>query len=525
MSRIMAKTDTATTGGRAPILHRVKMSPMLYSKQLGANAYGRFGSVMELLRNGWAAGVPIIKGQSTPWDHRLAAATEIRFPVRHPLDTGQGVMMIKDDGLGIMIERFSGLGREYEHTDNGGANQNRMGRLAAIGLNRTEGIAHWLTRRTATGEVTRLTVSDTLMAEGLAAREDWIGPDDPLLGPYRGITGTFTIVVIPNPAITAEEILRELPWVLPRGMDRSLKVSVNGGPPVQAVRSPTSCIQLTRDGKSYDLFVGLADGEGAVRPGIALCDEAWGLVVGYLPETGIQAYPANRPDLCGHIRIPGLLAEMNTTRQGLRPDYWRTPAGKELHAVLTSSRLKAHVMSLLGTPEHAEARGDKLLQNLRQLFTERFGPGKPPDDLLPRDGDPETDEGDGATGPAPDRNPKGGPPRGPRGGSGSGGTRRRRAEVWYQIGNRSYRLIAQPNPMVDWLAHLSSDGYSIEINLANPAYNALSGSELMTYVVTRIVDAVATDGNNGGGRLESARNKRATQLAIQALGKGPKPRP
>ncbi len=520
----MAKMDPAMAGNRAPILHKVRTSAHLYWKQLGANAYGPFGCVMELLRNGWAAGAPIVKGRQVPWDHRLAAETEIRFPVAHPLDAGQGLLMIKDNGLGIDVERFSSLGREHERVENDGANQNRMGRLAAIGLNRKEGTAYWLTRRTATGEVTRLTVSDTLMAEGLAAKEDWIRPDDPLLGPYRGITGSFTIVVIPNPAITAEEILRELPWVLPRGMDRPLKVSVNGGAPVQAARSPTSCIQLARDDKSYDLFVGLADGEGALRQGIALCDEAWGLVVDYLPQTGVPAYPANRPDLSGHIRIPGLLAEMNTTRQGLRPEYWRTRAGRELQALLTSSKLKAHIMSLLGAPERDETSGDKVLQSLRKLFTERFGPGKPPGTLPPRDGDTDTDTGDGPTGPGPGRDPKGGPPRGPRGGgSGSGGTRRRKEE-WYQIGDRSYRLIAQPNPMVEWLARLSPDGHSIEINQANAAYKALSGSELMAYVVTRIVDAVATDPNNGGGRLESMRDRRATELAIQALGKGPKPR-
>ncbi len=493
-----------------------------WAEQLARKLYSPFGCVLELVRNGWAAGMPCIEGEATRWRHEDAAPVEIQFVTGHPLDTGRGVLLIMDRGKGITPynrERFCTLGSQAKTAiNNGGANQNRMGRMSALGLNADKnGGALWLTRDVPRGPVTRLRLTPSMLGRNVGAEMGQISPNDPLLGPYRNFEGTFTVVVIPNPTITAEAIFKEMPWALPRRADRRLHVSVNGIA-VEPIPPPNNATFLTGGGRSVLLDVGPYTGNDE-RSGIALCDEDSGLAVDSLTNVHVHVHPLNRNDVIGCVFYPGLLAQMTSDRKRLRREFWDTEEGKKLLKLLTSTRARDHVNQIATKGEPVRGKGAQVFKEICDRLLRVYGPGSPngggglaPDGGM-RDPKPKGGTGDPRPEPAPPRDGGSG-----GGGSGGGGGRARQKLAWYRIGGKSYYFLSQPNARDPWYARLAQDGQGIEINQEHVLSQALAKDDLMAFALMEIAWAVTVDPENKGGRLERDRLARRNELLLEIMG-------
>ncbi len=491
--------------------HRLKTSGRVYRDQLAGKMYGRIGCIMELVRNGWAAGMARDPERATRWNHREAAEIEIWLE--------KGTLLIMDRGLGFTpldLERFFHFGpKRDEPLRNGGGNQNQMGRMAALGLSGArdgEAIAHWLTRTAATGPVTQLTISERLLEAEIGAEERTLSADDPLLGRYRGIRGSFTVVVIPSPIVTAKELFEKLPARLPRGADRAVKIALNGEP-LSAPRVSGTPIALGSGMQTAFLHAEAAT-EGN-EDGIALCDEDSGLPICFLPEVRVKIHPLNRPDVTGYLRYPGLLAHMESSRKGLDSGYWESEEGAALYRLLTSRQARQRIDELVGDRTAAHGKAAETFKEVCELFVAAFGPasgrGNRPEGTRPPYPEPEPEQK-----PNPDAPPREGGTGG--GGGGGGGTRPGRSKTArFRIGNKDYYFEGVPNKGNPEYASLSGDGQAIEINHEHPFCERLGRAEFFFFAVQELTGAVAKDLENGGSRTPRDARKRQVELTLQAL--------
>lgn len=508
---------------------RLRIQPAFFADQIAAKLYeGPFGCLWEAIRNGWAAGMTRRKSEPTRWNHLEAAAVHLWFENEHPFAPTDHALMVGDTGKGMTpddLERFSDLGPGInEPVQIGGASQNRMGRLGAVALNRNaistaaqilnenEG-AFWLTRTAAKGPVTKLQVTSGIMAQGHSYVREEIAADSPLLGRWRNREGSFTLVVIPYPRITAAEILEELPWALPRRADRALQVTVEGKP-VKAVPLPRNPVPIGE----VDRMVCLLHAEATQDPergGIWACDWETGFRVFRLHVLGAKADPLSRDDVTGCVFFPRLLEQMDSSRKGMRPDHWRTEDGKLLLRLLNLPKVRGHVEALLGERTGWRGAGNAFLETLVDIFgnadrPKKGGLGGTGGGTRPPGEDPKA-RPEGSDKPDPD--PTGEPTKPKPDGSGGG---RPRGKVWITVNGKAWLLRPFPQSDEAWIARLLTDGHTIEVNTEHQFTLELPPNIFRHHAFSALAGAIADDPTvEGGSNNDRDRNKRHDEILLK----------
>ncbi|OGL66955.1 hypothetical protein A2856_00445 [Candidatus Uhrbacteria bacterium RIFCSPHIGHO2_01_FULL_63_20] len=364
----------------------------------------------EVVRNGVCACMP-----GDAWIPNKARV-EVLLARDHPMNPGGSTLVVLDHGSGFTqksLELWCNIGQSLEDMQGGagshaGASQKRIGRFAALALNRRcaehrdpNAGFHIFTRTTPKGRVRRIGMIPAEIEKDQGIRLTEIDGDAPELGSLRGHVGSFTAVVIPEPVFeTVDEIRAELAWFLPRKQDRTFNITV-GGSPLPAPPLSDKVTHVQEDGGAIEAYLDRFDTSERTSGGIWLCDAETGLRVAHAPRLH-SCLPSIlcRHDLTGDIFIPGLLANQDTSRSSLTKEFVRSDAWKKAFLYLT-----AHVVpkaaSLLDDTEVDTSPIDKLVRDIADQSLKIYGkpdpiPGPPWEWIVP---------------PPPPPNPPG-PPRG-----------------------------------------------------------------------------------------------------------------
>lgn len=277
--------------------------------------------VYEIMRNGMVA----CMRDEDEWDPSRIHV-EVEVVGRHPL-TGSDALVSMDAGSGFTpgdIKRFCSVGTKVDEvspTRHGGAAQKRIGRLACFALMReltADSTFYLLTRTSQDGPLTLVEISPRLIERGeLLPRE--VAPDATELGRYRNYRGRVSAFIIPQPKFRSnDELCAELAPYLPRKRELCGTIVVGGkpfDPPPLA-----DAVSITPTGVELEAY--LVRVEQGTRGGIWLADLKTGFRVGFCPSlTAYLPYPIGRTDLSGDIFLPGLLAQQDTSRAGLRGPF------------------------------------------------------------------------------------------------------------------------------------------------------------------------------------------------------------
>lgn len=341
--------------------------------------------VYEIMRNGMVA---CMRGDDDSWDpSRIHIHAEI--VARHPL-TGTDALVCMDAGSGFTpgdVKRFCTVGTmvdEVDATRHGGAAQKRIGRLACLALMRecrADSAFYLLTRTSQDGPLTLVEVSPRLLEEGeLRPRE--IPPDATELGRYRNYRGRLSVFIIPTPVIrTNEELREEVAWYLPRKAELCGEITIGGKLFVPPPLASTVHIQPP----DVALEAHLEHIAHGTRGGIWLADRTTGLRVGFCPTlTAHLPYPLGRTDLAGDILLPGLLAQQDTSRGGLRGSFMGRPDRPTKEWKRIATLLLAHVAQpargLLDDADVVDGSsiGRLIVNDIADLLRRTFGE---PDDI------------------------------------------------------------------------------------------------------------------------------------------------
>jgi len=429
-------------------------------------------------------------------------------------------LLFFDRGHGFRDEdfkRFGKVGREdSSEGEFGGTSQKRMGRFAGLGLNekseKDPRSGYMVYTRTAeAGPVIAMEATPLAFAKNRLPRRE-IPPDSPELGPYRGVKGSFTLTVIPNSVFkTHEEIAECLKWYLPRKQDRAIKVLV-GGKPLAA--PPLAKEVLIHGGIEAHLEKHAVTGRDGPRGGIWLCDAESGLRCAYLPAMSQYVpWPMAKESLDGDIFARDLYKNQDTARSGLRHEFFKSKAWKNVLSVL-HLKVAPFARDLLDLEEETFGDGaglDRTVQDLADLLSQCWGPAdKGGPGVWEVAGGvvvPPTAGGGGhSDGPhTPRIKPENPPPQRPR-----------RAAIPVNIDGKTYYL-AKMRLDEDVFAQLAGDGMTININ---PAYASLpsKGGARMEHTILGVFRAIADQEFYGDAKKAS---KRVAKLRAD-LKKSPK---
>lgn len=306
-------------------------------ENLASGLYESVGQrVMELVRNGLVASMP----KSNVWEPRRAHI-EISLVPHHPLSpSGDSALIVLDHGSGMTdagLERYCyylGTPLSALEKTSGtyhGASQKGIGRLAALGLNRhcldddprvCVNHGYFLLSRTeAEGRVRLVSVIPAKVEQNGFDLNRFVSPTDAVLGPLKGIRGSFTAVVIPTPIFGShEEIYDAIKWLLPREQDKMFNLTIGGTP----YGPPPLAGELTVTSSDGRYRARLSAATGSESDGIWLCDETTGFRVASCQKLGrVLPEPLYLPDLVGDIFAPDLLRQQNTARSTLHKEFVR----------------------------------------------------------------------------------------------------------------------------------------------------------------------------------------------------------
>lgn len=410
-------------------------------------------SLWELVRNAVVACMP-----GTEWVPGTGHV-EIDIIPNHPLAPKSRALVILDHGSGITepsIKRYCHLGAALDDTQvaYSGAAQKRIGRFAAYALNR-DCMEHGdvstgfyiLTRTSNDGPVTYVAMIPEEIEQEQGVTPQIKSGTCTELGPYKGIKGSFTAIVIPNPVFSSLEEIREaLKYRLPRKPQQAFKLLVGGKilhPP--KLESGVTCANDTLGIQVFVDKLVKKDEEG----GIWLVDAHTGLRVAKAASLGTQFIPNPffRPDLVGDIFIPNLLVNQDTSRSSLSPRFLRSKEWKKVTAYLVG-QVAPLLKALLGDEDtFGKDAISKIVSQLADDFTKAFGP---PDKsivgpTIESDYNPTGNQGTGGSG----SNGSGKGSGGHGGGGGGkptgtpGGTQTKKRLIPVKIGDKTYLLGAK----------------------------------------------------------------------------------
>ncbi len=363
----------------------LRVSMQMYIENLSVTLYSYGQALMELIRNGVVACQPDEKS----WDPRLAKI-EIMFTKRLQFTGGPAIGVI-DHGCGMTeprLDRYFGwLGtpedevHDYENGQNAGASQKGMGRLSPFKLNKLcrrsnkkagdEGY-YLFSRSEPTGNIRLIHVTPRLLSleEGIED-ENFVSPDSTEAAFLKGIKGTFTAIIIPNPVFQSEEdILDHIKYLLPREQDKMFDITINGK---KIVPPPLwDDVNETGGGGKFRARIGSGNKAG---DGIWLCDAATGLRVASCVKLGrLLPEVLGFPDLGGDIFAPNVLGHQNPARDSLSNEYTidSNPEWQELKMFLAHQ--VAPKVNELVERDPLDGNVVDILNDLVNLFEETFGP-------------------------------------------------------------------------------------------------------------------------------------------------------
>jgi hypothetical protein len=356
-------------------------------RMIGLDLYRDAGRcACELCRNGMVACQTDRNGGG--WDPSRIAV-ELDIMARHPL-VGDDALVCMDHGHGFTkgdFDRFLTVGPDAIDDElvgrHGGASQKQLGRFAYFALRRdigpdlgfiiltrtsTEGPVRWF-------EVTPRAIKAQKIPHGTLA------PDASELGRHQNPTGRFSIVVIPHPRFRSNDELRdELAPYLPRKRELCGTIII-GGKPFDP--PPLASGAIVKPPK-VDLEAYLERVERGTSGGIWLVDLTTGFRVGFCPSLNAHLpYPLGRPDLGGDIFLPGLLAEQDTSRGGLRAEFLKGRTWQRF-ADLLIAHVVEQAKGLLDESDvvSTSSMGRLLSGELADLFRRTYGDpdlSNPPD--------------------------------------------------------------------------------------------------------------------------------------------------
>ena len=364
-------------------IRRLKFGAGLFTEILGSGLYESRGACLwELVRNGVLACMP-----SDKWVPGVGNV-EILLVPKHPLAPKSTALVLLDRGKGFTEPSLdiyctvgpTDLDLRNGNGSHGGAAQKRVGRYAGMALNRkihdekdlTSGF-YVLTRTSSRGPVKFITLIPQRLQDDGGPEEDEITPNSIELGPLRGISGSFSAIVIPDPVFSSyEEIREELKWFIPRR--RMFKLLVGGvqlDPPrlASAVNIPIA------DGE-IEAHVEKAKNSDDPSEGIWLTDSATGIRVAFVPRVARQsklAYPLWSADLAGDIFMRNLLPYQDTARGTLTTRYLKSEDWKR-KALVLHGHLLPQLRQMLGNEDtfRSEKLG-RMMLDIKGLFDKTFG--------------------------------------------------------------------------------------------------------------------------------------------------------
>lgn len=335
----------------------------------------------EIVRNGAVACMP------DGWDS-TQAKIEISFMASHPLKDKERAMVILDYGSGITpidLTRMRHLGATMNDLHKGGSHhgaaQKRIGRFAALAMNKLA--CENKDPRQGFYYITRSNGKSVMMVEFIPAqieeeqdlRTSQISLQHPSLDFLRGIEGSFTACIIPNPVFsTLEEIREALRWRLPRRHDLPMSIRVGK----QLLAAPDLVGRLVESTAEGDINVYIDRLDEATRltrgPGIHLCDQETGLPVTTAMKLGKNIPgPLWHPELTGDIFIPGLLANQDTSRRGLRSQFMKNARWQRVQGFLIG-QVCERARALLGDRyDFGSSDLDKSLRSLAEQCAAIWG--------------------------------------------------------------------------------------------------------------------------------------------------------
>ena len=338
----------------------------------------------EIVRNGVCACFP-----GTDWVPGVGFV-EITLVENHPLAPRSTALVILDHGTGFTdpsIKRFCHIGPSLDDTKqfgrglHHGASQKRIGRFAAFALNRrcvededTDSGFYILTRTSSEGPVKFVSMipSEIERKEGVEPRE--ISPQSTEMGPLRGIKGSFSAIIIPNPVVKNYEEIREaLKWRIPRKPGLMFKLLI-GGKQLNPPSLDSRVVVAEKTGSIEAYLDRIPDRTEAA--GIWLCDAETGLRVVFCPRLGhlLIPEPLWRTDLVGDIFIPDLLAHQDTARRSLNGKFlggrkWKAHCAYLLAHVAPKARALVKKEDEFGSDAFT-----RLVKEFAEQCQEVFGP-------------------------------------------------------------------------------------------------------------------------------------------------------
>lgn len=398
--------------------HPMMVSAYHMVENLGAGLYESEGArLWEPVKNGLVAQMR----NSGKWEPR-GARIDISLVPNHPLSPDRGtVLLIRDYGCGLtdtdLYRYINWLGtplkylEEIERGEYSGAKQKGIGRLATLALNekcvqekvmaRVKHGYYMLTRTAKSGNVRYITIiPEKAENEGGIETDRFISPTSTEMGPLKGITGTFTALVVPNPIFRShEEIYNAIKWFLPREQDKMFQLYIGGKPVVPPPLEKE--INITSPDGRFRARLGLGDDKS---DGIWLCDEETSFRVASCLKLGrLLPDPLWYPGIIGDIFGPDLLRHQNTARSTLAKEYTRK--GNKSWQRLLMFLIKDVVPQARELVERDAISSDAAdaVDEIVDMFRDRFGepddlfeppPPRPPKSGDPKPPKPKDDEGD-----------------------------------------------------------------------------------------------------------------------------------
>ncbi len=292
-------------------------------------------------------------------------SVEVNLVRNHPLVSRGLGLVILDHGEGFTdarIKKYLTLGpsmddlRSMARGQHHGAAQKRIGRFATFALNEAchggdmESGFHILTRTTAKGQVKLVHITPAAIEFNKGIEEKLLDGDSAELGPLKGIQGSFTAIVIPNPVYkTPEEIREALRFRIPRKPDLMFKLLIDGkqlNPPKLASR-----IVIPQVSGEIEAFLDATTDQEETE-GVWLADAHTGLRVQFCPSLGPRflPYPLFRRELFGDIFMPGLLMQQNTSRSGLKPQFLKSQTWKN-YCLYLNAQVAPKAQALFGNED------------------------------------------------------------------------------------------------------------------------------------------------------------------------------
>ncbi len=363
----------------------------LIIKQFGLDLYTSLvAQLWEAIRNGLTSNMPGMK-----WDHSKLAAIEI---IVQEEATGRTCYLL-DRGSGLTEAHRARMHRlgGNEHSERvGGASKRQIGRFAAMSLNTIfqderqvsakDGIVYFT--RTQDDVVHKRPISELSITVASLARVkafDYLAHSvkdtDPRLGPFVGVKGPFTLLVIPNFSLTVDEIRRELPAFLPRKADRQIRLTVNEVP-LQGWLMDGRRTYTSQKG-DFSISLKRADPNSPLpheaRGEIAICDADSSCMVATTQNSGTHQLPLflSNSKVTGVIYFPNLFGRTNTGRSALSPHFWGSPEGRRFLNYCRSSPVRELVSALVGEEVSNEpAEADEALESALGTLAQGFGPAE-----------------------------------------------------------------------------------------------------------------------------------------------------